>query len=153
MASQGVISINAGRINPHMDYDFSLTPSSKDEFESIIQNMDSLNLDINLSKIYEFYFTHHLLNLTSWIIPEIDKLWSEFGTSRIMNNSKILDYYLNTSNKISIECLHLAVTRFLNSNDMKIERRHFSSFQCTENVPCTCEKVFSFNGIIQYIKE
>jgi len=153
MASQGVITINAGRINPHMDYDFSLTPSSKVEFESAIQNMDSLNLDINLSKIYEFYFTHHLMNLTSWIIPEIDKLWSEFGTSRIMNNSKILDYYLSTSNKIPMECLHVAVTRFLNSNDMKIERRHFSKFQCTKSVSCICEKVFSFNGIIEYIRE
>ena len=150
MASQGVITINAGRINPHMNYNFSLTPSNKNEFEYAIQNMNLINFHIDLNEIYEFYFAHHLLNLSSWVIPEIDKLWSEFGTTRLMNKFKIFEYYLSTDNKIPMTCLESAVIRFLRSNDMKIERKHFSGIKCAENSVCACENIYSFNGIIEY---
>jgi hypothetical protein len=150
MACKGIVTINSAKINPHMNYNFCYTPNSLEEFELAIQNLKNVNIELNLLKVQEFYFVHHLFNMSSWIIPDTDKLYIKFGTARIMNNTKIFDYYLNSQNKVPMSCLHKAVSNFLKSNDIKIERWHYNQYKCSENSTCICDQMYSLNGIIEY---
>ena len=55
--------INAG-INPHMGYEFSLTPKNKKEYEKVLNNLgkSKKNIKFENKKIFEFYAMHHLLD-------------------------------------------------------------------------------------------
>lgn len=150
MASLGVVTINAGKVNPHMDYSFSFTPKTLNDFQWAVQNMELVKLQIDLSEVYEFYFSHHILNLVSWAIPNVAKLWKDFGTSRIVDNKSILEYYLTTDNKIDVICLENAAKKFISSNDVMLERKHFRNNLCKNESTCKCRSVYSFNGVISY---
>jgi hypothetical protein len=150
MASLGVVTINAGKVNPHMDYSFSFTPKTLNDFQWAVQNMELVNSQIDQSEIYEFYFSHHILNLVSWVIPNVTKLWEEFGTARIVDNKSILNYYLTSDNKFNIICLENAAKKFISSNDLIMERKHFGSNLCAKEATCKCHSVYSFNGVISY---
>jgi hypothetical protein len=133
-----------------MDYSFSFTPKTLNDFQWAVQNMELVNLQIDLSEVYEFYFSHHILNLVSWAIPNVAKLWKDFGTSRIVDNKSILEYYLTTDNKIDVICLENAAKKFISSNDAMLERKHFRNNLCKNDSTCKCQSVYSFNGVISY---
>lgn len=54
----GVQVINAGN-NPHIAYDFCWNPSTVEELEFLVMNLEKLNKHINKDEIYEFYGLHH----------------------------------------------------------------------------------------------
>ncbi len=59
-ASQGVQVINSGD-NPHQAYDFNWHPKSLEEFASMLLNLENMNPNVDKSKVYEFYFSHHYM--------------------------------------------------------------------------------------------
>lgn len=55
----GIQVINAG-INPHSAYDFTWNPTSKEEYDDLIMNLDKLEPKGNLEELYQFYSMHYL---------------------------------------------------------------------------------------------
>lgn len=55
----GIQVINAGA-NPHMAFDFNWNPSTKDEFDKLLFNLENLNNLKNRDDIYKFYAVHRL---------------------------------------------------------------------------------------------
>ncbi len=54
----GVQVINAG-YNPHIAYNFNWHANSLEEYEHYLLNLDSLNKEIDVNEIYEFYYMHY----------------------------------------------------------------------------------------------
>ena len=50
----GINVINAGD-NPHMSFDFSISPKSRDEYEVLIKDLNKLNYEPNLEELYQYY--------------------------------------------------------------------------------------------------
>ena len=55
----GIQVINAGR-NPHIAYNFTWNPKTKEEYDNLIMNLDKLNLDIDYEELYKFYSLNYL---------------------------------------------------------------------------------------------
>lgn len=58
----GVNVINASKINPHVSYNFSITPRSLKDYERKLLNLkkeDKKKLKIDLNEIYSFYYMHN----------------------------------------------------------------------------------------------
>lgn len=55
----GIQVINAGR-NPHSAFDFTWNPTTKEEYDELIMNLDKLEPKDNLEELYQFYSMHYL---------------------------------------------------------------------------------------------
>lgn len=55
----GIQVINAGN-NPHIAYDFTWNPKTKDEYDDLIMHLDVLNKKIDIEDIYKFYCLDYL---------------------------------------------------------------------------------------------
>lgn len=55
----GIQVINAGR-NPHSAFGFTWNPTTKEEYDELIMNLDKLEPKDNLKELYQFYSMHYL---------------------------------------------------------------------------------------------
>lgn len=55
----GINVINAGN-NPHIAYDFDFHPSTEQEFDDLVFNLEKLHKEINVEDIYKFFCIHFL---------------------------------------------------------------------------------------------
>lgn len=55
----GIQVINAGK-NPHSAFDFTWNPSTKEEYDELIMNLDKVKKKDNLEELYQFYSMHYL---------------------------------------------------------------------------------------------
>ena len=64
----GVQVINADLNHPHSAYNFNFSPKNIYEFENMIENLDSLKIEINKNEIYEYYFVSNKLQYDDKLI-------------------------------------------------------------------------------------
>lgn len=69
--------INAGN-NPHVSYDFNVSPGSVAEYEQVILGLPSLNLSFDVRSIYSFYYMQYNFIRNDKLV---------FGSSRTMSES------------------------------------------------------------------
>ena len=152
ISALGLIVINASLNNPHKDYDFCITPSSLEDFQKIIKNIESIRLDVNLDSIYEYYFMRFVYNLNSWTTPNLQEFFEEMKKFVSYDNKKTLSWYFGTNNKIELSCLKNASENFIISNDSYLERKHFFDTTNDHGSSCQCESIRTCNGIIAFSK-
>jgi len=54
----GMTVINSG-YNPHIGYNFNITPSTVAEYENVLLNLKNVSLEVDRDEIYEFFYIHH----------------------------------------------------------------------------------------------
>jgi hypothetical protein len=59
-AALGVPVINCSVNNPHFQYDFNLNPKNVEEYTELLFSLDDIKIDINVDKVYEYYFMKSL---------------------------------------------------------------------------------------------
>lgn len=106
-AALGIPVVNCSNCNPHVRYDFNLHPKSIEEYTKIIVNLESVNITVNMSQIYEYYFMRHIyynkndifLNYADFL-EEIGGYYSQYtpkaygywnGVFSIDKHNKIID--------------------------------------------------------------
>jgi len=117
--------VNASINNPHVRYDFSLSPRTVEEYELLLSNLESLEAPINIDSILEYYFIHNLYMLKSWFMVDYILYFSEIGGPSRAYSWPIFEYYGNRDNSYSQEQISLALTTFLSSHDTFLSRKHF----------------------------
>lgn len=93
----GIQVINAG-YNPHMAYNFDWNPSTKEEYDSLLLNLDKLEKKIDPDEIYQYYCLQHLYYDSSkrvhkWpfrnpVLPQDGFLLKLAGDDRIVSTWK-----------------------------------------------------------------
>ena len=74
-AALGIPVINASMCNPYVAYDFNIHPATIEEYESILLNLADVKIDIDINKVYEYYYMHFVDRWTSWFAEDfIDKI-------------------------------------------------------------------------------
>ena len=152
ISTLGLIVINASLNNPHKDYNFCITPSSLEDFQKIIKNIESIKLDIDLDSIYEYYFMRFVYNLNSWTTPNLQEFFREMKKFSGYDNKKTLSWYFRSNNKIELPCLQNAAKNFIISNDSYLERKHFFDTTNDHGSSCQCESIQTCNDIIAFSK-
>jgi hypothetical protein len=113
----GVNVINASRIHPHIDYNFSITPKNLSDYKNILLNLDKIKKRINKKQLYEFHFAKHYFNNNSIIDTDIYKIYQ-------LNNKMHLGFSFNYYN--------FWLKNFSMSKHHRI-RKNFSNFIKSKN--------------------
>lgn len=118
--------VNASRSNPHVAYDFSITPRDKSHYEEIIRNLRKYcSIKVNREEILEYYFMHNIQGLQSWVFRDQAKLLDEIGGYNASNSSRIYSYFLDTLNRWDNAEYEHAIKAFLNSKEIRLGSNHF----------------------------
>ena len=152
ISALGLIVINASLNNPHKNYNFCITPTSLEDFQKMIKNIELINLDVDLDSIYEYYFMRFVYNLNSWTTPNLQEFFEEMKKFSGYDNKKTLSWYFRSNNKIELPCLKNASKNFIISNDSYLERKHFFDTTNDHGSSCQCESIRTCNGIIAFSK-
>lgn len=128
----GKLVINASQNNPHSAYNFSITPKSKEEYENLILNLKEVLLEKRFEgniqeEIFEYYFMHNLYEPNSWIYINYDQYLSEVGGYKASVSLKAYKYFIKTKNKFNSEYFEKGIIKFLNSDELRLSRRHFEN--------------------------
>jgi hypothetical protein len=91
----GVQVINASSNNPHIAYDFNWHASSIKEYEEMLFNLDSLENNIDLNDIYEFYYIwHRYTRLDDFIFNSYDEMRGKFSLEETFK-LKVYTYFVD----------------------------------------------------------
>jgi len=123
----GKTVVNASRVNPHVAYNFSITPMDKIEYENTILNLkDFCSHAINKEEILEYYFMHNIQRLQNWVFLDPERLLDEIGGYDESNSSKIYSYFLLGQNRWSNADYQHAISAFLRSSEIRLNYDHFN---------------------------
>ena len=121
----GVPVINASKLNPHVSFNFSITPRDKNEYEEILLNLPCKKDVETRNEIYEYYYMAHLKNPKSWIYKSYEEYLEKVGGhAKSTSTSSFLEYMRGGQNKRNRVDLESAVIRFLESGDFHLDSRH-----------------------------
>jgi hypothetical protein len=67
--------INASRIHPHVDYNFSITPKSIIDYKNILLNLHKIKNKIDKKQLYEFHFAKNYSSKSSILEVDINKIY------------------------------------------------------------------------------
>jgi hypothetical protein len=121
----GKLAINASLNNPHVAYDFSITPDNRKNYEELILKLPQIKVSIDKNEIYEYYFMRNIYNMKNWIFVDSGKFQIEIDGYNNSVSSKIYSYFQKTQNKRDRETHEIIISAFLKSNSLRLNRAHF----------------------------
>lgn len=94
-AALGIPVINASLCNPHIAYDFNLHPATVDEYERILLNLDTMTFEIDVQKVYEYYYMKFIYNNNNWLFNDYSDMIKNLGGYKKQFSPQVYDYLLN----------------------------------------------------------
>ena len=124
----GVKVINASRNNPHVNFEFSITPESRKSYEEMLLNLTEVSYKIKKSQISEYYYMAHLHNPKSWIYLDYEKYLSDIGGyQKAVSTDSYIEFLREGSNRREMNHIREATRNFISSSDYKLSATHFKS--------------------------
>jgi hypothetical protein len=124
----GKTAVNASRANPHVAYNFSITPVDKIDYERTILNLKQFcSTTSDKKEILEYYFMHNIQRLQNWVFLDAERFLDEIGGLNASTSSKVYSYYLSGQNRWSNTSYERAITAFLHSSEIRLARHHFNT--------------------------
>lgn len=123
----GITTINASRNNPHSCFSFSITPSTREEYERVLLDLENHKLEsFDMNQIEKFYFLHNLQKLHSFIYLDYTRYLNEVGGYSRSTTSHALAYYVAYcgNNRRPEDQITRSIGRFIKSEDFMFNYRH-----------------------------
>lgn len=124
----GIPVIAASQNQPHVRYDFCLSPKNVVEYESTLLRINQLKPPTDKDSILEYYFMHNIYMLKSWLIPDYEKYFLDIGGSDFAYGWNIFKYFSAKSNSFPVQTLQKVVFEFLKTRSLFISREHFAPY-------------------------
>ena len=101
----GINVINASRIHPHIDYNFSITPKSIADYKNILLNLDKIKNRVSKRELYEFHFAKDYFSKQSILELDINKIYQlnnkrNFGFTHNFYNFWLKNFSIKKHNRI-----------------------------------------------------
>ena len=109
-------TVNAGPLNPYMNYKFTLSPVNISEYKSIINKLDRIKLKISKKEIFEYYFMKNLLQRDDWLGLNYQKILSRVGGYHYLRTVNFYQFWINYYNNKTNKKIYNNISYFLNSN-------------------------------------
>lgn len=121
----GKLAVNASVNNPHVAFEFCLSPGSIMEYERVLLDLPKLieAHKPNIDEILEFYFMHHGHRVKSWLIRDDSRAFREMGTKR--PDWSIFEYFQQGTNSYPDYVIKNAIKSFLIEKSSSLQRSHF----------------------------
>ena len=94
-AAMGKTVVNASVNNPHVAYDFTISPRTEYEYVNTIKNLDSNLLQPVLDSVYEYYFMKNIYYSDNIFVNDFSHFINAVGGSRGEATSAAYAYWMN----------------------------------------------------------
>ena len=131
-AALGKLCINATRNNPHVEYNFSLTPANREDYEFTICNLQKFLDQHRITKIkssdkiYEYYFMHNIYNFKDWLFYDSNQFQRDILSYKNSLGYKLLKYYATSSNVRKFDELYPLIINYLESDSQTLNISHLN---------------------------
>lgn len=125
-AAMGRAVVNASRFNPHVGYDFSLTPENRDDYEQVILHLDELTLSPTVEDVLEYYYMHLIYPLPNWVFSDFHAFLNRCGGYYGAMTDAAYDAYIDDFDIERDRITRTALRRFIASGDIRLDRRHYA---------------------------
>jgi hypothetical protein len=124
-AALGIPVINASLCNPHIGYNFNIHPKTVKEYESILLNLKDQKLDIDINKVYEYYYMHYIYDRgVNWLV---DDFMIRIGGRVKQSESISYKVFLDEFSMQRHEKILRTLDNFIESGDFCFRKKHYSS--------------------------
>ena len=119
-AYEGILVVNASLNCPHVNYSFSISPESVEEYRKTILNLENImsKWEINLLEVEHFFDLHHLRKNKNLLFGEDYRHFYESigGFTEQFTNPKVYDFWLENRQSNNSMRLEKIIHNFLNSD-------------------------------------
>lgn len=119
-ATLGIPVINASINNPHIAYGFNVHPRSLEEYERTMLDLDSLDLQIDSSEIYEHYYMKHIYYEENIFFSDFEKFLNAVGGYQFQFTSLAYQYWLREFSADKHRELLDTLQSFVRSGDFRL---------------------------------
>ena len=137
--------INASLNNPHVRYDFSISPETAAQYEYLLMNLNLALINSNQESIQEYYLMHNLYMLKSWTIQNYDAYFKEVGGGPQAYSWPIFKYFASGKNCYKMSEIEVALNEFLASEYIFLSRDHFPQLK-TQQLASGSEELGIFDS-------
>jgi len=92
-AALGIPVINCSNNNPHVRYDFNVHPRTVDEYTQAIMDIQVMDLEIDINKVYEYYYMKNIHYGNQDIFLDYHKVLADMGGYHHQFTPKIYEYW------------------------------------------------------------
>lgn len=125
-AAQGVTVINASMCNPHVAYDFNLHPKTVEEYERILLNLKNQKIEIDIEKVYEYYYCRFIDSCDDWIYNDYKSFIQAIGGHFIQVGPISYRHFLSEFSTEKHHNILQILERFEVSRDYCLMRKHLN---------------------------
>jgi hypothetical protein len=123
-AALGIPVINASVNNPHVAYDFNFHPKTVQAYRDLLMHLDTLELKIDKSQVYEHYFMARIFNTQDLFFDDYDATINSLGGYDAQFTPNAYDKWLDQWTPAKHQCLLSNLERFVSSGDFRMDYRH-----------------------------
>lgn len=123
-AALGVPVVNASLNNPHIAYNFNLHPKSIEEFREVLLNLDHIDLNIDKSEVYEYYFMKYIYNTSDWLFGSYRQMEEEVGGYSEQFAPKVYGVWMREWTPSKHAGIIAALSSFVESGDFRLGSAH-----------------------------
>lgn len=123
-AALGVPVINASLCNPHIAYNFNIHPETVEEYEWFLKHLDTLEVDIDIDEVYEYYFMKNIFNTEDWLFENYHEMIDSLGGYYAQFAPQVYEYFLGCFDGSRHEKVLQTLSRFIESGDFRLGREH-----------------------------
>ena len=123
-AALGIPVINASVNNPHIAYDFNFHPKSIQEYRDLLMHLDTVELKIDKTQVYEHYFMARIFNTQDLFFDDYDATINSMVGYDGQFTPKAYEKWLAQWSPAKHKNLLNALERFVGSGDFRMDYRH-----------------------------
>lgn len=123
-AAMGIPVVNASLNNPHVAYHFNAHPKNIDEYREILHNLDRIELNIDKSEVYEYYFMRNINNTDNWLFSNYSQMVKEVGGYSGQFTSRVYGVWVREWTSARHAGIIAALNSFVESGDFRLGSQH-----------------------------
>jgi hypothetical protein len=119
-AYEGILVVNASLNSPHVNYNFSISPKSEEEFRDTILDLENIMLkwEINPFEVEHFFDLHHLRKNKNLLFGgDVHHFYESIGGfTEQFTNPRVYDFWLENRHSDNSAKLERIIYNFLSSD-------------------------------------
>ena len=124
-AALGIPVINCSINNPHIAYNFNLHPQSLSDYRELILGFDTLEFNIDVKEVYEFYFMRHIFNSGNIFLNDYDATIKALGGYSAQFTDAVYEAWLKEWSPGKHQSITTALQTYIQSGDFRMNYKHF----------------------------
>jgi hypothetical protein len=131
-AALGIPVINASTNNPHIAYGFNFHPSSINEYQYLLFNLDRVLCEFkpDLRSVQEFYFMKNIFSSNNWLFSDYGKMVHDLGDYKKQFVPDVYNYWIKSWSESRHDEIFKTLKSFIRSSDFRLHPKHIVESKC-----------------------